>query len=171
MLGISGGEFLVLIVVAVIFLGPKHAAQAVRALRAGLGYIRDFSSQLRSQISTQHAQSTLEGLGITEDDLAALRELRASTGSLDPRAFVRKAVSEEMDAWLGVQPTTSTTSGFPKNAYKKLTVADIKKNAAITNAASTSANNSVEKTDTKDTSKSADEPVKSVAEEPQADNS
>lgn len=119
MFGISGGEFLVLVVVAIIFLGPKHAAQAVRAVRNAMGYIRDFSSQLRSQVSAQHAQSTLEGLGITEEDLAALRKLRATTGSLDPRAFVRKTVAEEMDAWLDVAPNSaSTTNGFPKNAYQ-----------------------------------------------------
>lgn len=119
MFGISGGEFLVLVVVAIIFLGPKHAAQAVKAVRNAMGYIRDFSSQLRSQVSAQHAQSTLEGLGITEEDLAALRKLRATTGSLDPRAFVRKTVAEEMDAWLDVAPnSTSTTNGFPKNAYQ-----------------------------------------------------
>lgn len=118
MFGISGGEFLILIVVAIIFLGPKHAAQAVKAVRSAMGYIRDFSSQLRSQVSTQHAQSTLEGLGITEEDLAALRKLRSTTGSLDPRAFVRKTVAEEMDAWLDIAPQASTTNGFPKNAYQ-----------------------------------------------------
>lgn len=120
MFGISGGEFLILIVVAIIFLGPKHAAQAVAAVRKAMNYIRDFSSQLRSQVSAQHAQSTLEGLGITEEDLIALRKLRASTGSLDPRAFVRKTVAEEMDAWLDIAPHSSTTNGFPKNAYQSV---------------------------------------------------
>lgn len=134
MFGISGGEFLVLIVVAIIFLGPKHAAQAVKAVRNAMGYIRDFSSQLRSQVSAQHAQSTLEGLGITEEDLAALRKLRATTGSLDPRAFVRKTVAEEMDAWLDVAPNSaSTTNGFPKNAYQNRSNTQAKENNASSN--------------------------------------
>ena len=145
MFGISGGEFLILIVVAIIFLGPKHAAQAVKAVRSAMGYIRDFSSQLRSQISTQHAQSTLEGLGITQDDLAALRELRATTGSLDPRAFVRKTVAEEMDAWLDVAPKSpSTTNGFPKNAYKATSTVSTETDKPVESDAEKSANQTLE---------------------------
>lgn len=104
MFGISGAEFLVLLVVAVIFLGPKHAAQAVSAIRKGIGYIRNYSAQLREQMAANRTKVALEDLGISAEDLAALRELRASTGSLDPRAYVRKAVSEEMNAWLDIAP-------------------------------------------------------------------
>ena len=131
MFGISGGEFLVLIVVAIIFLGPKHAAQAITAVRKAMAYIRDFSSQLRSQVSTQHAQSTLEGLGITEEDLAALRKLRSTTGSHDPRAYVRKTVAEEMDAWLNLAPKpVPKATGLPESPYPTLSsIAEIKQNA------------------------------------------
>lgn len=166
MFGISGGEFLVLIVVAIIFLGPKHAAQAVKAVRNAMGYIRDFSSQLRSQVSAQHAQSTLEGLGITEEDLAALRKLRATTGSLDPRAFVRKTVAEEMDAWLDVAPNSaSTTNGFPKNAYQNRSSTQTKESDASDNKS----DNKIESTPST-ASTDTDKPVESDAEKTQAED-
>ena len=157
MFGISGGEFLVLIVVAIIFLGPKHAAQAVKAVRSAMGYIRDFSSQLRSQVSTQHAQSTLEGLGITEEDLVALRKLRSTTGSLDPRAYVRKTVAEEMDAWLNVVPEISTTNGFPKNAYQSRSTSSTKTEKPVESDA--------DETQTQTTDKSSQKSVESSTQE------
>lgn len=179
MFGISGGEFLVLIVVAIIFLGPKHAAQAVKAIRNAMGYIRDFSSQLRSQVSAQHAQNTLEGLGITEEDLAALRKLRSTTGSLDPRAFVRKTVAEEMDAWLDIAPKpVKKATGLPESPYPTLSsVAEIKKNAAERKVAA-SAKEPTESTYTladstaSTASKVTDEAVESETKEtPTADHS
>lgn len=140
MFGISGGEFLILIVVAVIFLGPKHAAQAIKALRTALGKLRDISSQLRSQLAENRSQPNLESLGITQEDLAALRELRATTGSLDPRAYVRKAVAEEMDAWLDVAPVPIRKATNVPSTGTALSFEEVRKKNVERQHVSTSAN-------------------------------
>ncbi|MBP3223544.1 MAG: hypothetical protein J6M18_06440 [Actinomycetaceae bacterium] len=127
MFGISGGEFLVLLVVVVVFLGPKHAAQALMSLRRALMYVRGFSEKMRKNMTSQRTASVLADLGFSEEDLQALREMRSSTGSLDPRAFVRKAVAEEMDAWLeDVAPVAARpATNVPSSGEKTKTLAQI----------------------------------------------
>ena len=143
MFGISSGEFVVLLVVVVIFLGPKHAAQAVTALRSAIQYARQFSAQLRSQF-TSRSNASLSDLGISEDDIIALRELRAATGSLDPRAFVRKAVSEEMDAWFDLAPNPPRTATNVPSSGQARSLSEIQKEIADKKAALRDAEKQVE---------------------------
>ena len=93
MFGISGGEFLVLLVVGALVLGPRNIAQALRAVRNAIESVRDWSSRLR-------AESNEGELGLTEADIATLKSL--DLRQLDPRRIVREAVREEMDAWMAV---------------------------------------------------------------------
>lgn len=135
MFGISGIEFLVILAVAVVFLGPTHAAQAVNGIRKAVIGLRGYSAKMREQMAANRAKMTLEDLGISPEDIAALRELRASTGSLDPRAYVRKAVSEEMDAWLGMAPVPITRATNLPHSGKGVSMAQARAEFAAEKAA------------------------------------
>jgi sec-independent protein translocase protein TatB len=86
--GISGTEFLVLVVVAVLVTGPKGVVQLFRLFRQGLDLFRSWSAKIRGD-------TNLAGLA---------KELNLDPEKLDlrqydPRSLVRQAVKEEMDAW------------------------------------------------------------------------
>lgn len=116
MFGISGGEFLVLLVVGALVLGPRNIAQALRAVRNAIESVRDWSSRLR-------AESNEGELGLTEADIATLKSL--DLRQLDPRRIVREAVREEMDAWMAVAGTdtgamgTGETSAYSSAAFAR----------------------------------------------------
>ena len=64
MLGISGGEFLVLLVVGALVLGPKNIAEALRAMRKGIEALRQWSAGMRAGADGE--------LGVAEKEVAAL---------------------------------------------------------------------------------------------------
>ena len=84
MLGISGGEFLVLLVVGALVLGPKNIAEALRAMRKGVDALRQWSAGMRAGADGE--------FGVAEKEIAAL----------DPRRIVREAVRDEMEAWMSM---------------------------------------------------------------------
>ena len=92
MLGISGGEFLVLLVVGALVLGPKNIAEALRAMRKGIEALRQWSAGMRAEAGGE--------LGVAEKEVAALANL--DFRQLDPRRIVREAVREEMEAWMAM---------------------------------------------------------------------
>lgn len=92
MLGISGGEFLVLLVVGALVLGPKNIAEALRAMRKGIEALRQWSAGVRAEAGGE--------LGVAEKEVAALANL--DFRQLDPRRIVREAVREEMEAWMAM---------------------------------------------------------------------
>ena len=92
MLGISGGEFLVLLVVGALVLGPKNIAEALRAMRKGIEALRQWSAGMRAGADGE--------LGVAEKEVAALANL--DFRQLDPRRIVREAVREEMEAWMAM---------------------------------------------------------------------
>ncbi len=92
MLGISGGEFLVLLVVGALVLGPKNIAEALRAMRKGIEALRQWSAGMRAGADGE--------LGVAEKEVAALANL--DLRQLDPRRIVREAVRDEMEAWMAM---------------------------------------------------------------------
>lgn len=92
MLGISGGEFLVLLVVGALVLGPKNIAEALRTMREGIEALRQWSAGMRAEAGGE--------LGVAEKEVAALANL--DFRQLDPRRIVREAVREEMEAWMAM---------------------------------------------------------------------
>lgn len=81
--GISGTEALVILVVAIIVLGPGKAAEALRFVSALMAKVRKASTNLREQAKEQLPQANISNLT-----------------DLDPRSIVRGVVREEMDAWM-----------------------------------------------------------------------
>lgn len=92
MLGISGGEFLVLLVVGALVLGPKNIAEALRAMRKGVDALRQWSAGMRAGADGE--------FGVAEKEIAALANL--DIRQLDPRRIVREAVRDEMEAWMSM---------------------------------------------------------------------
>ena len=109
MLGISGGEFLVLLVVGALVLGPKNIAEALRAMRKGIEALRQWSAGMRAGADGE--------LGVAEKEVAALANL--DLRQLDPRRIVREAVRDEIEAWMamagagGAGPSSSEKGADP----------------------------------------------------------
>ncbi|WP_300047403.1 MULTISPECIES: hypothetical protein [Trueperella] len=88
--GISGGEFFIILIVAVIVLGPEAIISALRGLRKAVDAAKGFSARVREETTAD-----LQGAGLADLDLSAL-DMR----DLDPRQMIREAVHEEMEAWM-----------------------------------------------------------------------
>ncbi len=94
MFGINSGEFIVLLIVAALVLGPKNIAQAIRWLRSLLDMFRKWSAQLR-------AETSLDLSELMPEDIEQLRKLRnLDLSSYNPKTMIRQTVQEELDAWL-----------------------------------------------------------------------
>ena len=100
MFGFSGGELLVILVVAALVMGPKNVAQALHGLRKVLDMVRAWSAKLR-----QETAFDLSSLGINPADVEKLKNLDLS--QYDPRQMVREAVQEEMNAWIAATNGTA----------------------------------------------------------------
>jgi sec-independent protein translocase protein TatB len=86
--GINSAEFLVILILALVVVGPKGFVQVWRGFKKLLAYLRAFSAKLRAETDLQALAADLK------IDPAKL-DLR----QYDPRAMVRAAVREEMEAW------------------------------------------------------------------------
>ncbi|WP_124039992.1 twin-arginine translocase TatA/TatE family subunit [Neoactinobaculum massilliense] len=145
MLGISGGEFLVILVVAAAVLGPKNVAQALRAMKQALAAFRRWSARLRQE-------TTVDLGGLSSEELAGLRKLASlDLSSLSPKNIVRDTVREEMNAWLtqadavgnsvrdditGAHAPGSPHSAHPGEPADSVTLAEANSSASATSTAS-----------------------------------
>lgn len=87
--GISGGEFFIILVVAVLVLGPEAITGALRGFRKVVDAGKALSARLREETTAD-----LQSSGLADVDLSAF-DMRG----LDPRQMIREAVHEEMEAW------------------------------------------------------------------------
>lgn len=87
--GISGGEFFIILVVAVLVLGPEAITGALRGFRKAVDVARGFSARLREETTRDMEKAGLEGIDLSAFDMRGL----------DPRQIIREAVHEEMEAW------------------------------------------------------------------------
>lgn len=85
--GINGSELLLILIVGVIVVGPKNAAQAIVWLKSALQKLREWSQTLR-----QEANLTKDGQKIDLKDF--------DPRNYDPRKLIKDAVAEEMKLWL-----------------------------------------------------------------------
>ena len=87
MFGISGSEFLVIILVAVVVVGPQRLPEYTRKLTQMVRQLRVFLDNARSQIAEE------VGPEMADLDLSSL-----DPRQYDPRKFVRDALGEDIDA-------------------------------------------------------------------------
>lgn len=85
--GISASELLLILVVGVIVIGPKHAAQALLWFKGVIEWLRAWSARLREE-----ANFTKSGLKV---DLRSF-----DPREYDPRKMIKDAVAEEMQLWM-----------------------------------------------------------------------
>lgn len=88
MFGISGGEFLVILLVIVVVVGPTRLPQVTRELTSWVKLARLQLAKARAFVDDEIPED-LRGF-----DLGALNIRR-----YDPRAIIREAVQEEIDEW------------------------------------------------------------------------
>lgn len=99
--GISGSELLLIIVVGVIIVGPKHVAQGIYWLKSAIEKARQWSAQLREE-----ASATKDGIKI---DLSTF-----DPREYDPRKLIKDAVAEEMQAWIEATKAAPPADSTPK---------------------------------------------------------
>ena len=87
MLGVSGSEFLVIILVAVIVIGPQRLPEYTRKLTQAVRRLRVFLDDAKEQIA--------EEVG---PELADLNLSDLDPRNYDPRKIVRDALGEDLDA-------------------------------------------------------------------------
>ncbi|MFT9009306.1 MAG: hypothetical protein ABF489_05155 [Bifidobacterium sp.] len=90
MLGISGSEFLVLLILVAAVIGPDSVVKALKGFKSGVESLRHWSAKLREE---------------TKGDMphAEMPEVNLPTFNLDdydPREIIRRAVREEMTEWV-----------------------------------------------------------------------
>ncbi len=90
MFGIDGPEFVVILIVALVIMGPEHVAGALKAFRKLVEAARRWSARLRAESSNDLSGVLPQGLDLPTFDLS----------QYDPRAMVRQAVQQEMHAWM-----------------------------------------------------------------------
>ena len=87
MLGISGSEFLVIILVVVIVVGPQRLPEYARKLTQAVRRLRVFLDDAKEQIA-EEVGPELADLNLTDLD----------PRNYDPRKIVRDALGEDLDA-------------------------------------------------------------------------
>ncbi|MDR2374476.1 MAG: hypothetical protein LBD77_10390 [Bifidobacteriaceae bacterium] len=103
--GISGSEFLVLVVLAVLVAGPKGVVQALALLKSALAKFREWSGRLRQDGNITALAADLN-----------IRPENFDLSQYDPRALVRQAVREEMQAWAEQVDPSPRTGGVASRA-------------------------------------------------------
>ncbi|MFY9263419.1 MAG: hypothetical protein GX483_00175 [Actinomycetaceae bacterium] len=98
--GINGAEFIVILIVGVIILGPSRTAQAVLWLQATVNKAREWSAQLREETAKLRVENTL-----VNDANETVQDLNSAFAGidptqLDPRKIIKDAVAEEMKLWM-----------------------------------------------------------------------
>lgn len=105
MFGINGSELAVILVVAALVLGPRNIAQGIKAFRALVQSARSFSSSLRAEVSDQIGSAAPPAASVNINAINPATALGVDLQSLNlqsynPKDMVRKAVREEMNAWM-----------------------------------------------------------------------
>ena len=104
--GISGPEFIVLVIIALLVVGPETVVQALQGLKKLIASVRSFSERLREE--TAGSGINMPGLDLSDIDL----------NGLDPRQMIREAVQEEMQEWMK-QANSLNPEQMLKNPPKK----------------------------------------------------
>lgn len=108
--GISGGELMIILVVALLVIGPESVAQGLRWFKSMVAKAKNFSARLREETKATEASIGVDQIDFSGLDLNNLSEIKG----LDPRQIIREAVREEMEAWMeqtgGKTPTQSNTT-------------------------------------------------------------
>jgi hypothetical protein len=88
--GINGAEFLVILLVAALVVGPDGVVQALKTFRNVIATLKGWSARLREETRRDMSDTALPSVDWSAFDL---REY-------DPREMVRQAVREEMEEWV-----------------------------------------------------------------------
>lgn len=96
--GINSAEFMVILLVCTLVLGPQNLANAMRMTTDGIAKLKDFSARLRLDSQTAKT-ATINPLGPVRT-WQELNNVGKDLWDLDPRAAIRQAVQEEIAEWM-----------------------------------------------------------------------
>ncbi|MCS4483966.1 twin-arginine translocase TatA/TatE family subunit [Gleimia sp. 6138-11-ORH1] len=102
---ISGPEFLVLLLVLTIIIGPSRLPDVARSITKWIKAARMQLAKLKAELNENSE------LGLSDIDLSALDPRK-----YDPRRLVKEAVQEEMDEWKDLLSPFGTTKANSENA-------------------------------------------------------
>ncbi|MDN5963855.1 MAG: hypothetical protein L0H81_04860 [Actinomyces sp.] len=111
MFGINGAEFLVILLVAALVVGPEGVVQALRTFKSVIATLKGWSARLREETRHDMSDVTLPGIDWSNIDL---REY-------DPREMVRQAVREEMEEWMKAGSPGNHTAAPPQSPSAPVT--------------------------------------------------
>ncbi|MDU6662023.1 MAG: hypothetical protein E6474_06935 [Actinomyces sp.] len=125
MFGINGAEFVILLLLAALLLGPRSVAQALHGLKKALTMFRQWSARLR-------ADALSESSALTPQDLKNLQMLREfDLSQYSPKQMVREAVQDEINEWMKQAGLSATSlkdavqpvpDGTPSTNVTKLSI-------------------------------------------------
>lgn len=104
---ISGPEFLVLLLVLTLIIGPSRMPEVAKTITQWLRAARLQLAKLRAELDSQG------DLGLSEIDFTAL-----DPRQYDPRRLVKQAVQEEMDEWKALISPLGSTGKTGENQGK-----------------------------------------------------
>ncbi|MCI1642789.1 MAG: hypothetical protein LKI27_10160 [Actinomyces sp.] len=99
MFGIDGPEFVIILIVALVIMGPEHIVGLLKAFRNLVDGAKRWSARLRAESTADLSGALPANLDLPDLDLR----------QYDPRAIVRQAVHEEMHAWMEQTARTPAT--------------------------------------------------------------
>ena len=94
MLGINGSEFLLLLIIAVLVVGPERLPSYAEQLARWVRRLREFAGTAKERVATELGEE------VTDVDWASLDPRR-----YDPRRIVREALLEDLTPQAGVAST------------------------------------------------------------------
>ena len=97
MFGIGGTELLVILVVALIVLGPKSVPQIARTLGKAMGEFRKVSTEFQRTLNTE-IELEKELFGTEQKATAATKPAEAASPAAKPAAAATAAAPTETDA-------------------------------------------------------------------------
>ncbi len=161
MFGIGSAELIIILIVALIIIGPKKLPELMKTLGKGIAEFRNISSSVKDSLDKEIETAEHEKRKEDAETILAEKKEKAGASKAEPKTEVKipeaKAEAKKTTAKAGVrkaEPKTDAKAEVTKTTTKKVTVKkiDIDKAAVDT-----------EKTTVKTTVKPTASPAKKVA--------
>ncbi|WP_019220442.1 Sec-independent protein translocase protein TatB [Bartonella senegalensis] len=97
MFGIDGPEFLVILIILIVVVGPKDLPKMLRAMSKAVAYVRSTANEFRRQFDDAIKQAELGDLQKTLSDMDNFNPDRKLTGILNPMQDIRGDIPGNFD--------------------------------------------------------------------------
>lgn len=94
MLDIAWSELLIIVIIAVVVVGPKDLPRMMRVLGRLVGRARAMASEFRMSLDQLAREAELEDIRKKANEMSNLNPGRALEKAIDPDGTIKKAVSD-----------------------------------------------------------------------------